>query len=141
MNRILLIDDDMDDAGLFREALEEVNPAIGFQYYFDGNDALQALSDKRISYPDLIFLDINMPSLSGWECLDGLKTQSDLADIPVVMYTTSSNPKEKEKAEAMGAAGFITKPHDYRSLKGVIGLVVNTPVESLGAVLSSLHGK
>jgi CheY-like chemotaxis protein len=137
MNRILLIDDDMDDAGLFKEALEEVNPAITFQYYYDGNDALQALGSNDISLPDLIFLDINMPALSGWECLDGLKTQSDLANIPVVMYTTSSNPKEKEKAQDMGAAGFITKPHDYRSLKSVLGLIVNTPPEKLGDALAS----
>jgi CheY-like chemotaxis protein len=136
MNRILLIDDDMDDAGIFKEALEEVNPSIAFQYFLDGNDALHALSDKGTPLPDLIFLDINMPTLSGWDCLGGLKNTSALADIPVVMYTTSSHPKEKKTAIDMGATGFITKPHDYRSLKDIIAFIVETPVDRLAQGLS-----
>lgn len=119
MKKILLIDDDLDDAVLFREALEEINPEIRFNHFEDGTDALQKLNLEN-SLPDLIFLDINMPVISGWECLDHFKRHSKFADIPIIMYTTSNQQKEKDIAEAMGAVDFITKPDDFRKLKEVL---------------------
>jgi CheY-like chemotaxis protein len=133
--KILLIDDDMDDAGLFKEALEEINPSTDFHYYHDGKEAIDALTNKHIPKPDLVLLDINMPSISGWDCLTRFKKSEYLAAIPIIMYTTSSQGKEKDMAINMGAIGFITKPYDYKNLKGLIASILNTPLENLPQAL------
>lgn len=120
MRRVLLIDDDKDDAELFKEALEEVNATISFHHFKDAREALEKLSDDRISPPDIIFLDINLPVMSGWECLTRFKKTEHLSSVPVIMYTTSSLPREKDIAQELGAAGFITKPNDYNLLKEIL---------------------
>lgn len=124
-----MIDDDRDDAEIFKEALEEISPAIVFYHYNDAKVALEELSVKKVSLPDLIFLDINMPVLSGWECLNQFKQTEHLADIPVIMYTTSSLEKEKEIAHKSGASGFIAKPNDYKELKKVLAATIRSKLE------------
>ncbi|MBS1664793.1 MAG: response regulator, partial [Bacteroidetes bacterium] len=74
--------------------------------------------------PDLIFLDINLPVMNGWQFLTKLKTQKGLDHIPVIMYSTSSNARDKKTAFELGALCFITKPDAFRSLQGMLGVVV-----------------
>lgn len=133
--RILLIDDDTDDAGLFKEALEDIDPSTEFRYYHDGNEAIEALSNQHIPMPDLILLDINMPTISGWDCLKSIKAHETLAPIPVLMYTTSSQHKEKEMAFTLGAIGFVTKPYEFKHLKQLIASLIKTPAEKLSQAL------
>lgn len=125
MKKILLIDDDRDDAELFKEALSEINSSINFQHYEDARQGLQKLLEKQDNLPDLIFLDINMPVTSGWECLAEFKKTDHLKNIPVIMFTTSSQPKEKEMAKELGAADFITKPSEYKVLKEMLSSVLH----------------
>ena len=124
MKTVLLIDDDQDDSELFKEAIEEVNPEISFHHIEDGKQAIRELIDKKTITPDLIFLDINLPRLSGWECLKQFKGEGHLNNIPIIIYSTSSQSKEKETASRLGAAGFITKPDDYLELKSVLQKVL-----------------
>lgn len=125
MKQILLIDDDRDDAELFKEALLEINASIRFLHYEDAKEGLKTLLGKHNDLPDLIFLDINMPVTSGWHCLTEFKKTDHLKNIPVIMFTTSSQPKEKEMAKHLGAADFITKPSEYKTLKEMLSSVVN----------------
>src|SRR6476469_4442559 len=125
MIQVLLIDDDRDDAELFKEALSEINSSIVFEHYKDSKTGLRVLLDKHTNLPDLIFLDINMPIVSGWQCLSEFKKTDHLKHIPVIMFTTSSQMKEKETAKQLGAEGFITKPNEYKALKELLSLVLN----------------
>ena len=124
MKQVLLIDDDRDDADLFKEALFEINSAIVFQHYEDSKAGLQLLLERQKDLPDLIFLDINMPIVSGWQCLIEFKKAEHLKHIPVIMFTTSSQTREKEIADELGAEGFITKPNEYKALKELLSDVV-----------------
>lgn len=124
MKQVVLIDDDRDDAELFKEALSEINSSIGFEHFEDSKQGLQTLLEKQNNLPDLIFLDINMPITSGWQCLSEFKKTEHLKDIPVIMFTTSSQPREKEMAKEMGAKDFITKPSEYRTLKELLSSVI-----------------
>jgi CheY-like chemotaxis protein len=126
MKHVLLIDDDRDDAELFKEALSEVNPSIAFEYYDDSKTGLCTLLEKRTDLPDVIFLDINMPIVSGWECLSQFKSTEHLKEIRVIMFTTSSQERERDIAKKLGADGFITKPSEYKTLKELLSSVVNT---------------
>jgi CheY-like chemotaxis protein len=121
--RFLLIDDDTDDRELFSEALAAVDPIIVCDHATDGAEALDRLLNKEISAPDIIFLDINMPIMDGWQFLSRLKSEADFRHIPVIVYSTSSNLKDKHIADAMGALCFITKPHAFRMLQNLLGVV------------------
>ena len=123
VKRFLLIDDDSDDRELFSEALSLVEPGIICDQAMDAEEGLTRLRQNK-EEPDLIFLDINLPVMNGWQCLTCLKTESDLKHIPVIMYSTSSNIRDVKTARDMGALCFITKPHAFRMLKGMLGVVI-----------------
>jgi len=135
LKHILLIDDDMDDIELFREALEEVNPSILLQFANDGYEAVKNLTERKDALPDLIFLDISMPTFSGLQCLASFKKDEQLKDLPVIMYTTSSQEREIRTARELGASAFVTKPNDFKVLKRLLALVLDTPVDQLTDVL------
>jgi len=124
MKQVLLIDDDRDDAELFKEALAEINSAIIFEHFEDSKMGLKTLLNRHTNLPDLIFLDINMPIISGWQCLAEFKKIEHLKRIPVIMFTTSSQSKEKETANELGAEGYITKPSEYKTLKELLSTVI-----------------
>jgi CheY-like chemotaxis protein len=122
--RILVIDDDNDDRELFSEALASVDPVIVCDQAIDGAQALKRLASQEIDTPDIIFLDINMPVMNGWQFLTRLKSEEEYKNIPVIVYTTSSNQKDKLIADNLGALCFITKPHAFGRLKNMLGIVV-----------------
>jgi len=124
VRRFLIVDDDSDDNGLFTEALAAVEPRIICDSAFDGREALEKLETKAIQPPDIIFLDINMPVMNGWQCLTQLKSESGYKDIPVIIYSTSSSRVDKELARKLGAICFFTKLHDFRKLIKMLEIVV-----------------
>lgn len=121
---ILLIDDDRDDAELFEEILKEIDASINFDHIEDSKKCLEHLAMQKNDLPDMIFLDINMPIVSGWQCLDQFKRTEHLKDIPIIMFTTSSQPREKENAMQHGADGFIIKPNEYNVLKDSLSEII-----------------
>lgn len=119
--RFLLIDDDTDDRELFSEALAAVDPVIICDQATDGAEAFHLL--RKGGSPDIIFLDINMPVMNGWQFLTKLKSEDAYKDIPVIVYSTSSNVKDRRIADEMGALCFITKPHAFPVLQSMLGVV------------------
>ena len=124
MKKVVLLDDDLDDAELFQEALEEMNDHWDFQHFENAQAALAAWTGAKEKLPDVIFLDLNLPQFSGWEILQQLRQSDHLAAIPVIMYTTSSRKNESELARDLGANFFITKPSDYNELKRLLAEVL-----------------
>jgi CheY-like chemotaxis protein len=121
---VLLIDDDGDDRELFCEALKNIPFHTHCDTAPDGRRAISLLEKKEIELPGIIFLDINMPVMDGWHCLTHLKRSGVLKDIPVIMYSTSTNPEDVEKALQLGAQSFFSKPIDYKHLKAGLQLVL-----------------
>jgi CheY-like chemotaxis protein len=122
--KVLLIDDDADDRALFCEAIEEIDPKINCNTATDGRKALSKLNNREIELPDIIFLDINMPGITGWECLVKLKEHEAYKNIPVIMYSTSSNDADINKANRLGALCFFSKPSNFKSLKASLEIVI-----------------
>lgn len=135
----LLIDDDADDRQLFKEALEAAGEDVDCEEAVGGEEAFKRLA-VGASLPDLIFLDINLPVMNGWEFLKRLKAQKTLQSIPVIIYSTSSHQRDREIANDLGALCFITKPDEYKSIRNMLGTIVNhlkvNPATSLRSVLS-----
>lgn len=132
MNRFfLLADDDNDDAELFEEALSNVAPGVDFKHVENGRAVFTYLGSLESRKPNIIFLDLNMPELSGWQCLAKLKNDTSLKDIPVIMYSTSSISRDKEIALELGAIGFLTKPSSFKMLTSILTQIAATPEADL----------
>jgi CheY-like chemotaxis protein len=121
--KVLLADDDRDDREIFSEALALVDKNIVYEGVEDGKEAIDALNDKK-RRPHIVFLDINMPVMSGWDVLKALRANKQFDDIPVIVYSTSSGPKEKKTAFDLGALCFVTKPDDVKLIKSMLEIVV-----------------
>jgi CheY-like chemotaxis protein len=114
--KILLIDDDKDDQLFFVDALGEIAAHLGCTIANNGMEGLEYLHSPA-PLPAIIFLDLNMPYMNGFECLSAIKSDSSYTDIPVIIFTTSNNARDCEKSLQMGAATFMTKPCDFGELK------------------------
>lgn len=105
---IFLIDDEDTFNFLNKTVVTMVLPTSKITVFTNGKEALQAL-DSVDELPDLIFLDMYMPIMSGWDFLDGLKGQH--AELKVVMLTSSFDQSEKRKAlNYPMVAGVYSKP-------------------------------
>ena len=131
LTRFLLADDDTDDTSLFCEALHLVDANISCNIAENGKHVMEILKDDTAEKPQFIFLDLNMPVMTGWECLERLKKDQALAEIPVVIYSTSSNQLDMERAFALDAFCFITKPDHFKVLTSILGIFVKTSLAEL----------
>jgi CheY-like chemotaxis protein len=120
----LIVDDDQDDKELFKEALLAVDSDIICYCSENAEEAFDKL-DNHLSSIELIFVDINLPEMSGWQFLRKIKRHEAYKHIPVLMYSTSSHIRDKEIAVDLGAICLITKPHKFKTLKDILTLVVS----------------
>jgi CheY-like chemotaxis protein len=127
LNCILLIDDDEPTNYLNRMVIEEVDCAHRVEVMQNAQDALNYLTHSSSSgeypRPDLVFLDINMPAMDGWEFLEKYNQlpEEQKGKIIVVMLTTSFNPEDELKAKKIsGVSDFRNKPLTAEMLKDVL---------------------
>lgn len=131
LNRnFLLADDDADDASLFCEALTGIVPGTECHTVENGLELIALLSQHKTAKPDIIFLDINMPIMDGWECLRKLKDNDSYNTIPTIMYSTSSAKKDIDMAYRLGAVLFVTKPEDFNELSTILKIMAFNSQES-----------
>jgi CheY-like chemotaxis protein len=123
-SNLLIIDDDLDDQEIFCSALNQVSPHVACLALTNGMEALRKLKAKELN-PDAIFLDLNMPIMSGQEFLIEIKQIERLDSIPVIIFTTSASPATIQETKELGAADFITKPHSYDELVKIITAFFN----------------
>jgi chemosensory pili system protein ChpA (sensor histidine kinase/response regulator) len=83
----------------------------------DGVDAIERLRDYR---PDIILLDVEMPRMNGYEFMSVFRTQDNFEDIPVVMLTSRSAKKHRDKARSVGVNGYVVKPYEDEALLDLI---------------------
>jgi len=106
----LLADDDEDDRQFFLEALQSIDPGIQCITAKNGKEALTLLQNDFFAVPDFVFLDLNMPLMNGMKCLEEIKKIPALADLPVVLYSTTSEKQFEEQSKKAGAYAFFVKP-------------------------------
>ena len=123
---ILLADDDEGDRLLLKEAFSELMIKTLVQTVNNGIQLMEYLNRKDTPLPFLIFLDLNMPLKNGLECLKEIKNCEKLKDIFIAIYSTSGNEKDMDETFFNGANIYITKPHDFNSLKQVLEKAVMT---------------
>ena len=110
---ILLVDDDVVDVRFTTDLLAEAKLANRVEVVHDGVDALdylRAAARGEAVRPDVILLDLNMPRMDGHELLSIVKQEPELAAIPVVVMTTSSEEADVLRSYQLHANAYVTKP-------------------------------
>ena len=121
---ILICDDDEDDRGLTRQALEDAHISNNLRFVEDGEQLLDYLHQRgeysgetgAAPRPGLILLDLNMPKMDGREALQRIKEDPTLVDIPIVILTTSGLDIDIIRSYQLGVNSFITKPVTFSGL-------------------------
>ncbi|MFN8155603.1 MAG: response regulator [Bacteroidia bacterium] len=115
--KLLVVDDEQDIEMLFRQRLRKLlkEELIEIQFAFSGEEALRYLSEMEEPDIALILSDINMPGMSGFELLQRVKAK--FPEMKVMMITAYGDEEHQEKARALGAYDFLTKPLDFKELE------------------------
>lgn len=105
----------VDDSKTIRKSAEDLLSAIGHNVVVseNGYDALSKIVDLK---PDLIFLDIMMPKLDGYQTCALVKHNNDFKDIPIIMLSSKDGVYDKAKARVVGANDYLTKPFTAQDL-------------------------
>jgi len=107
--RIMLVEDSEGDVYIFKRAIADAKIVNEVLVFKDGKEALEYLQNEENPTPGIIFLDINMPMVSGFDVLKAVKAEVRLARIPVVMLTISQEEEDIIRSYDYGAVSFITK--------------------------------
>ena len=109
----------VDDSVSIRTVVTRLLQRQGWQVQSanDGVDAIEKLRDYR---PDIILLDVEMPRMNGYEFMSTFRSQEDFTNIPVVMLTSRSAKKHRDKARSLGVNGYVIKPYEDKALLDLI---------------------
>jgi CheY-like chemotaxis protein len=114
---ILYAEDDDATAHLFQVALEEMDVEVRCFRVNDGREAIDfILRHGKYAHapsPDLIILDLHLPKVGGFEALTEIRCRAHLNHVPVVLYTTSTDARDRETAIALGATAYLVKGGDF----------------------------
>lgn len=116
--KILLVDDDPGHRSLMRRNLERCKITNEMQEFEDGQQLIDFFAKAKergelSQQAYIIFLDIRMPKMNGFEVLERMKTDLYLKRIPIIMVTTTDDPDEISKCHDLGCNHYVTKPVDY----------------------------
>ncbi|WP_113652921.1 response regulator [Pedobacter namyangjuensis] len=115
---IFCVEDDPDYAFILEHAVKEVKNELTLGVVVDGMSAIEQLNNFVVTKqrPKLILLDLNLPGLSGLDVLKKIKETPFLKYVPVILFSTSDNPKDVKASYEFGANAFVTKPSGYTNL-------------------------
>jgi CheY-like chemotaxis protein len=119
---VYLIDDDEDDRDIFQMALRDAMPNAQCHTV---NSAVKALEELEHTKPDYLFIDLNMPRMSGRECLEQIKKCPILSGITSIIYTTSSHHADIDELQKLGANHYLIKPDSINKLIFVLKEIVS----------------
>lgn len=144
LKRILLVEDNPNDAELTLEALAEHNLANEVTWVHDGAEALDylfcrdAFEGQACSDLAVILLDLKLPKVDGLEVLRAIKSDERLKMIPVVILTSSREERDLVESYRLGVNAYVVKPVDFKEFMkaveelGVFWALINEPPPSVG---------
>jgi CheY-like chemotaxis protein len=137
--QIIIAEDDMGHAALIKKNLRRAGINNEILHFKDGEETInflfQKTQDPLMEYglPYLLLLDINMPRVDGVEVLRQVKQDDELKKMPVIMITTTDDPREVQRCHDLGCSNYIAKPIDYEKFVqairqlGLFLMVVEVP--------------
>src|SRR5437870_1456406 len=119
-NRVLIVEDEHDIAGLIKHTLERGGDAEA-QIVGSGDAALAAVAERP---PDLIILDLNLPAVSGLDVCRILRARADTPHVPIIMLTARTSEDDRVHGLEQGADDYVTKPFSLRELTARVRAVL-----------------
>jgi CheY-like chemotaxis protein len=113
---ILLVEDDLDDVLFFEMAISRCAPNVDVVHANDGSHALEILKSGVGFVPDLIVTDLKMPGMNGFEFLAKVKGDSELSKIPVIIFSSSGEEVDRQRAKPLNLSGYHVKPVGHHEL-------------------------
>lgn len=131
-NSLLVVEDSNEDFKMLQRLMKRMSVQNPVYRCASGDEALDFLNQKGDSdnpsiapRPCVILLDLNLPGTDGRQVLEKLKQDNSLREIPIVVFTTSSNPKDVELCYQKGANGYLIKPMDSQELQKIMRAFVD----------------
>lgn len=121
------MEDDEDFAFIMEHAVREVKEDLSVKIIDNGKDALELLkqlTEAKVK-PKLILLDLNLPGMSGLDLVKRIREIAFLKYVPVVLFSTSDNPKDVKASLEYGANAFLSKPSGYINLVSCVESLYN----------------
>jgi CheY-like chemotaxis protein len=117
---VILAEDDEDDRLFFRDALHELTIPTRLTTVNDGEQLMTLLNNAENVLAQVLFLDINMPRKSGFDCLAEIKSSERLKTLPVIIFSTSFDKEVVDQLRDLGANYYMRKPGGFLRLKEII---------------------
>jgi DNA-binding response OmpR family regulator len=123
---ILLVEDDIDDVDLLKDALTDKNVHYQMEVIMEGDKVYNYLQ-TALPLPEIIVMDLNLPKIDGKEILQEIRSSAPslLTQIPIVVLTTSSSKEDMDYCSKMGISKFITKPATLEGWNNAIDSILH----------------
>jgi len=126
--RILVAEDDAEDAFFLKREFAKAGVPSTLHFVRDGQELIdylegnEAFADRQAHpLPDLVLLDLKMPRLNGFDVLGWLRQQAGLKRLPVIIFSSSAESADINRAYDLGANSYLVKPHAVEELSAVVG--------------------
>jgi two-component system response regulator len=119
--RVLLVEDNPDDAALSQRAVLRAVPETELKLAHDGQEAVDRLLDPSQPLPDLVLLDLKLPRVDGIEVLRRVRAEARTALVPIVMLTSSDERSDVAACYGEGVNSYLRKPVDFDQFMLIVG--------------------
>lgn len=123
---IALIDDDQDEKYIFQIALDELHIDYSFEYFSTPNAFLDHINNGTTVLPNIAFIDMHMPLISGLELLETIRQDSQFDKMRTVIYSNSMSEVTISAFKSLGTVDFIVKPPELSEMKNVLKRLIVT---------------
>ena len=131
---LFLAEDDDEDIKFFTDIISDISPDIQISVAKNGVELMSLLKTEK-HLPDFIFLDLNMPIKTGFECLKEIRSSEKWKAIKIVILTTSSQREQIKEVYKMGADLYLQKPNSYSTFRDTLSKCLQMDWDSLKTIL------
>ncbi|AUD00422.1 response regulator [Spirosoma pollinicola] len=131
MLEVLYIEDNADESDIFRRLISRMEQPPSFLILTSGSEAIDYLLEqgdykgKSPAMPHLVLIDLKLPGHSGFDVIQQVRANSRTRYMPLVVYSSSDNPKDMRRAYDLGANAYLIKPESYHQVSDMISQAIN----------------
>jgi len=122
MADLLYVEDNIEDIDIFDRALQKMEMTVAYKVISGGSEAVDYLTGQGVyrtqpePLPKMVLLDLNIPGLNGFEVIQHIRASSRTRHLPIIVFSTSDNPKDINRSVELGVNAYVVKPGGYHSL-------------------------